>query len=114
MPPRYSWSSKMVAHDRGQRVGFGQAAPGVFLPGHDRLAVGADRRLLDAADDVQIAADVLTGGTGALARGRGLDVGRALVGPAGLEDVVLPTLDLVVAFLVTAERQLGVLGIGRD
>jgi hypothetical protein len=29
---------------------------------HDRLAVGADRRLLDAAHDVQVAADVLAGG----------------------------------------------------
>jgi hypothetical protein len=58
--------------------------------GIDRLAVGADRRLLDAAHDVQVAADVLAGGAAALAGRRRLDVGRALVGVAGLEDLLVP------------------------
>ncbi len=102
-----------TAHHGGQRIGFRQPSPGIFLPGHDRLAIGAHRWLFDAANDVQIAADVLTRRAGALAWRSGLNVGRTLVGPTCLEDVVLPTLDLGVAFLVAAERQRGVLGIGR-
>ena len=103
-----------AAHDGGQRVGLGQAAPGIFLPGHDRLAIGADRGLFDATDDVQVAADVFAGRAGTLAGRRGLDVGRTLVCPARLKNIVLPTRDLGVTFLVTAERQFGVLGFGRD
>jgi hypothetical protein len=94
-----------AAHHGGQRVGFGQAAPRILLPGHGRLAVGAERGFLDAAHDVEVAADVLAGRAGALAGWRRLDVGRALVGIAGLENLLLPTLELGVAFLVAAEVQ---------
>ncbi len=97
-----------AAHHRREGIGFGQAAPGVFLPRHDRLAVRADGRLLDAAHDVQIAADVLAGRAATLAGRRRLDVGRALVGIAGLEDDFLLALPLGVAVLVATERQLGV------
>jgi len=51
-----------ATHHRGKRVGLGEAAEGVLLPAHLRLAVGAERRLLDAADDVEVAADVLAEG----------------------------------------------------
>jgi hypothetical protein len=94
-----------TAHHRGEGVGFCQATPGVFLPGHGRFAVGAERRLFDPAHDVEVAADVLARGAGTLAGRRGLDVGRALVAEAGLEDFVLPAFDLV-AVLVAAEGQL--------
>ncbi|MBV6476905.1 MAG: hypothetical protein MOGDAGHF_02529 [Rhodocyclaceae bacterium] len=99
-----------AAHHRGEGVGFRQAAPGVLVDRHDRLAVGADRRLLDAAHDVEVAADVLAGGAAALAGRRRLDVGRALVAVAGLEDLLVPGHVLAVAVLVATEGQF--LGIG--
>ena len=95
-----------AAHDRGKRVGFGEAAPGILLPRHGRLAVGADWRLLDAAHDIEIAADVLAGRALALAGRCRLDVGRALVGVAGLENVLVPGHMLAVAILVAAEIDL--------
>jgi hypothetical protein len=95
-----------TAHHRGEGVGFGQATPGVFLPGHERLAVGADRGLFDPAYDVEVAANVFARGAGTLAGRRGLDVGRTLVAEAGLEDFVLPAFDLYITVLVAAEGQL--------
>ena len=66
----------------------------------------ARRRLLDAAHDVEVAADVLAGRAAALARRRRLDVGRALVRVARLEDLLAPRLPLRVAVLVAAEGEL--------
>ena len=88
-----------AAHHAGQRVGLGQAAPGVLLPRH------AGGRLLDAAHDVQVAADVLARRAAALAGRRALDVGRALVRVVGVEDLLLPGQRLGVAVLVAAEGQ---------
>jgi len=101
-------------HHRRQRVGFGQAAPGVFLPGH------AGGRFFDAAHDVEVAADVFPRRATALAGRRALDVGGALVGVVGVEDLLLPGQRLGVAVLVAAEGQrlgaclIGVGGHGGD
>ena len=95
-----------AAHHRRERVRLGQPAPGVFLPRHAR------RRLLDAAHDVEVAADVLARRAAALARRRRLDVGRALVRPARLEDLVAPRLPLRVAVAIAAERELRFLRSG--
>jgi hypothetical protein len=77
-----------TAHHAGEGIGFGDAAEGVFLPGH------ACWRLLDATGDVQIATDVFAGRAGALAGRRGEHVFRALVRPAGLENPVLRGADI--------------------
>ena len=77
-----------AAHHRRERIGVGQPAPRIFLPVHAR------GRLLDAAHDVEIAADVLARRAAALARRRRLDVGRALVRIARLEDLVAPGVPL--------------------
>ena len=93
-------------HHRRERVGFGQTAPGIFLPGHSRFAVGAIRHFLGAAHNRQIAANVFARRATALAWRGGLDVSRALVGIAGLEYLLVQARRLVVAILVTAEREL--------
>ena len=86
-----------AAHDGGEGVGLDGAVEGIFLPGH------ADWRLLDAAHDIEPAADIVAGGTGALA-GRGpLHIGRAFIGLVGDEDFIAQLPRLVIAILVAAE-----------
>ena len=94
---RFTGCRADAAHDGGEGVGLGQAAEGVFLPLH------AGRRLLDAAHDVQVTADVLARGAAALAGRRALDVGRALVRVVGVEDLLLPGTRRGVAVLVAPE-----------
>gem|GEM_PF-4468666 len=95
----FTGSGANTAHHGGEGVGFGQAAEGVLLHLH---ACGC---LLHATNDVQIATDVLASGAAALAGRSRLDVGRALIGPAGLENLILPATDSVVAILVAAKVQ---------
>ncbi len=103
---RFAGRRADAAHHRGQRIGLGQAAPGVLLPRH------AGRRLLDAAHDVEVAADVLARGACALARRRALDVGRALVRVIGVEDFLLPGQRLGVTVFEAAKGQrLGCAGV---
>ena len=87
------------AHDGRKRIGFGQAPERVLLPLHSR------GRLLDAAHDVEVTADVFTGRATALARRGALDVGRAFMRMVGVEDLLLPGARLVVAVLVAAKSQ---------
>jgi hypothetical protein len=90
-----------TAHDGREGVGGGETTEGVFLPA---LAAGG---LFDAAHDVQVAADILAGGAGALAGRGGKHILRALVRPAGLENLFLGTaiVFLGLAVLVTAPGQ---------
>ena len=78
-----------AAHHGGKRIGLDHAVEGVVLPRH-----AGDRRLVHAARDGEPAADVVARGAAALAGRRAMDVGRALVGVVGLEDLgrqVAPT-----------------------
>jgi len=88
-----------AAHDGRERVGIGGAPEGVFLPWHP------GRWLLDAAYDLQPAADVLAGRAAALAGRRAVHVGRTLVGGILVEDVIRPAGVAVIVVFVTAERE---------
>jgi len=111
----FAWCRANATHHSGQRVGLGEATPGIFLYGHDGLAIGTDGGLFDAAHDVQVTANVFAGRAGTLAGGGGLDIGRALMRPASLEDIVLQALELLrFAVLELAEGQLfGLAFVGR-
>jgi len=87
------------AHDSRHRVGVGQAIEGVFLPVHPL------RRLLDAARDVQPAADILAGRATALAGWCAMHISRTFVRLVGDEDFLLPWPVLVIAVLEPAIRQ---------
>ncbi len=88
-----------AAHDGGKRIGLGDALEGVFLPRH------AHRRLLDAARDVQPAANILAGRAAPLTGRRPVYIGRALIGFIGDENPLAQLHILVVAILVTAKRK---------
>src|SRR3989344_2422217 len=91
----------------GNGLASGAGGEAVSLPLH---ILG---RLLDAAHDVEPAADVFTGRAACLA-GRGLvHVGRALVGGISREDTGLEGGPFLIAVLVLAEREssLGCLGL---
>ena len=88
-----------ATHHRRERVRLGEAPPRILLP------CDARRRLLDPADDVEIAANVLAGRATALTWRRRLDVGRALVRPARLENLLAPRIPFGVAVGVAPERE---------
>ncbi len=74
-------------HDGGKRIGFDHAQKSVFLPFHAR-----DRWLFHAARDRQPAANVVPRGARGLTGRRAHDVGRALVGVIGLENLLAQVL----------------------
>ena len=96
-----AWRRAHPPHDRRERVRLGETAERVFLPGDAR------RRLLDAAHDVEPAANVLARGAATLTGRHRLDVGRAFVSMFPVKDLVLPALPFLVAIAVAAEGQLG-------
>jgi len=71
-----------AAHHRREGVGLGDATEAVFLPVHPC------RRLLDAAHDVEVAANVFTCRAGSLARRRGQHVLRTLMGVVSVKNPV--------------------------
>ena len=108
-----TWSStslrlQPVSHGAGQTrpITDGNGLASVSRRHAYSCQLHARGRLFDAAHDVEIAADVLARRAAALARRRRLDVGRALVRVARLEDLVAPGVPLRVAILVAAEREL--------
>ena len=95
-----------TTHHGGERVGLGGAMEGVFLPLH---ILG---RLLDAAHDVEPAADVFSGRAACLAGRSLVHVGRALVGGISREDTGLEGWPFLIAVFVLAVREssIGCLG----
>jgi len=92
------------AHHAGERIGFGEATEGIFLPGHARW------RLLDTARDVEIATNVFAGGTGTLAGRRGKHVFRTFMRPARLENDVLIGANVVMRLAILITTPLNAFG----